>query len=119
MVVTNKFRGTSQNIKKLKYFGVFAILIQSGSRLFCICRIAAGVVLSELYTEYGSLFMALLQSLKSPTEHVFKPGVWALSELVSQVDVLPGREQAVTAIIKSMFWLAKCYVHTFMVLQDL
>ena len=66
------------------------------------CRIPAGVVLSELYTEYGSLFTTLLRSLKSPVENVFQPAVWALSELVSQVDVLPGREQAITAIIKSM-----------------
>ena len=70
------------------------------------CRIPAGVVLSELYTEYGSLFTALLQSLKSPVENVFQ-----LSELVSQVDVLPGREQAITAIIKSMYRFAKGYLH--------
>jgi hypothetical protein len=86
-------------------------MLQSGAHLIFICRIPAGVVLSEIYTEYGSLFMALLNSLKSPMEHVFQPAVWALSELVSQVDVLPGREQAVTAIIKSMHRLAKNHLH--------
>lgn len=64
--------------------------------------IPAGVVLSEIFTDYGALFAALLEALKVPEESVFQPAVWALSELVSQVDVLPGREAAISALIKTI-----------------
>lgn len=75
----------------------------SGKIFTCFERwIPAGVVLSELYTEYGSLFTSLLEAFKSPMEAVFQPAVWALSELVSQVDILPGREAAICALIKTI-----------------
>ncbi|KAI5069093.1 hypothetical protein GOP47_0015394 [Adiantum capillus-veneris] len=64
--------------------------------------IPAGVVLSEIYTDYGALFRALSEALKVPLESVFQPAVWALSELVSQVDVLPGREAAISALMRTI-----------------
>ncbi|KAH7441186.1 hypothetical protein KP509_03G028200 [Ceratopteris richardii] len=74
-----------------------------GKMFTCFERwIPAGVVLSELYTDYGMLFAALVEALNTPNESVFQPAVWALSELVSQVDVLPGREAAILALMKSL-----------------
>ncbi|MCO5569522.1 hypothetical protein L7F22_023235 [Adiantum nelumboides] len=64
--------------------------------------IPAGVVLSEIYMDYRLLFTALVEALKVPVESFFQPAVWALSELVSQVDVLPGREAAISALIKTI-----------------
>lgn len=74
-----------------------------GNFFTCLERwIPTGVTLSELFSGYPLLFSSLLGALGSSNEACFQPAVWALLELVSQVDILPGRESAICALIKAV-----------------
>lgn len=63
------------------------------------CRIPGGVTLSELYSDHNLLLQSLLGALGSSSMICFDASVSALVELVSAVDILPGRREAVHAII--------------------
>ncbi|KAJ7528843.1 hypothetical protein O6H91_15G022600 [Diphasiastrum complanatum] len=79
----------------------------------------AGLTLSELHNEYPALFQALVVALGSLDEDSFMAAVTALSELISAVDLLPGREAAVQATVSAIL-AQKWYLPTaFNGLQDL
>ena len=66
----------------------------------CLERwICSGVVLSEFYLENGPFLKVVLEALGSSNDATFEGAVAALSELVRAVDQLPGREDAMHAVI--------------------
>eukprot|EP01018_Ginkgo_biloba_P031869 Gb_04130 [translate_table: standard] len=71
------------------------------ARVFvCLERwIQAGVTLSELFSDYSSLFEALVSGLGSQNESCFQAAASALCEFISLVDHLPSREMAIHAIV--------------------
>ncbi|GJP55257.1 hypothetical protein CLOM_g14226, partial [Closterium sp. NIES-68] len=71
--------------------------------LTCLARWKqAGLTLSELHREHASLHQALLLALQSRHSAVQDAAVGVLSELLLEVDILPGRDEAVKATIQGL-----------------
>ncbi|EFJ25412.1 hypothetical protein SELMODRAFT_414075 [Selaginella moellendorffii] len=71
--------------------------------LTCFERwLQGGGTLSETYSDYPKIFNVLLASLGSDNESCVIASSAALSELISAVDCLPGRDAAVRAVISAL-----------------
>lgn len=71
--------------------------------LVCLERwIPSGVTLSELYSDYSTLLKAALAALGSQNGECFQAAVATLIELISSVDVLPGREPGMQITISAI-----------------
>lgn len=71
--------------------------------LVCLARWKnAGLTLSELHREHPALHQVLLLSLGSPHCAVYEAAAGVLTELISEVDILPGRDEAVRATIQGV-----------------
>ncbi|CAI5996590.1 unnamed protein product [Closterium sp. NIES-65] len=74
--------------------------------LTCLARWKqAGLTLSELHREHAPLHQALLLALASQHSAVQEAAVGVLSELLLEVDILPGRDEAVKATIQGLLAL--------------
>jgi transportin-3 len=71
--------------------------------IVCLTRwIRSGAVLSELYLENAPFLEVVLGALGSSDDATLEAAVAALSELLSAVDPLPGREDAMRAVISAL-----------------